>query len=225
MKILEIILLLRKTFFTNFIKIYYSQFGEDVVLKELIKKKKNGFYVDVGCYHPKKFSNTYYLRSLGWKGINIDMEENKIFMFKVARPNDYNVVAAVSDTIENVYINKVRNHSLVTKIDKQLSSTSLGQNFSIKTQKLTDIIERSPFYSIEIDVLSIDCEGHDFNVIKSLDIDRYKPKILIIEDHSNNIELIIKGELYNYLVSKEYILKSWCVMSLIFVRKNSEFFN
>jgi len=54
--------LIRKAFITNFIGVHYSQFGEDIVLRELLKKEyKKGFFVDVGCYHPKKFSNTYML--------------------------------------------------------------------------------------------------------------------------------------------------------------------
>ena len=40
---------------------YYSQFAEDVTLDRLFKKKKSGFFVDVGCYHPIKFNNTYKL--------------------------------------------------------------------------------------------------------------------------------------------------------------------
>ena len=51
--------LFNKAFLTNFIKFHYSQFGEDIILREILKKEiTNGFYVDVGCYHPKKFSNT-----------------------------------------------------------------------------------------------------------------------------------------------------------------------
>jgi len=42
--------------------IRHSQFGEDVVLKDWIHKDiKDGYYVDVGCYHPRKFSNTFFI--------------------------------------------------------------------------------------------------------------------------------------------------------------------
>ena len=34
---------------------YYSQFGEDAVLRELIgKRHPKSSYLDIGCYHPKK---------------------------------------------------------------------------------------------------------------------------------------------------------------------------
>lgn len=38
----------------------YSQFGEDLVLSSFIDTSKKGFYVDVGAYQPKRFSNTYF---------------------------------------------------------------------------------------------------------------------------------------------------------------------
>ena len=54
---------------------YYSQFGEDVVLRELMgKRHPKGSYLDIGCYHPRKHSNTYFLYKLGWSGMLVDIE-------------------------------------------------------------------------------------------------------------------------------------------------------
>ena len=62
--------LIKQTIIKKNYKIFYSQFGEDRIINELIKKNyKNGFYVDVGCYHPKKYSNTHLLhkdRGVEW---------------------------------------------------------------------------------------------------------------------------------------------------------------
>ncbi|MDH5790264.1 MAG: hypothetical protein OEZ27_06695, partial [Nitrospinota bacterium] len=66
--------LFRKIYLTKVFRIFYSQFGEDIILKGFILRNINdGFYVDVGCYHPKKYSNTYKLYKRGWRGINIDL--------------------------------------------------------------------------------------------------------------------------------------------------------
>ncbi len=48
----------------------HSTFGEDLILEKFLKKKI-GFYVDVGCYHPYDGNNTYLLHKKGWTGINI----------------------------------------------------------------------------------------------------------------------------------------------------------
>ena len=36
----------------------YSQFKEDLFINNYFKNKSIGFYVDIGCYHPVKYSNT-----------------------------------------------------------------------------------------------------------------------------------------------------------------------
>ena len=51
----------------------------------------------MGCYHPKKYSNTHLLhKDRGWSGINIDIEEDKIKTFNILRPNDINICCPVS---------------------------------------------------------------------------------------------------------------------------------
>ena len=49
----------------------YSQEGEDMILRRIFEEK-NGFYVDVGAHHPRRFSNTYYFYKQGWTGISIE---------------------------------------------------------------------------------------------------------------------------------------------------------
>ncbi|MEA2065142.1 MAG: SAM-dependent methyltransferase, partial [Patescibacteria group bacterium] len=42
----------------KFASLSYSQEGEDMILKRIFESQKNGFYIDVGAHHPKRFSNT-----------------------------------------------------------------------------------------------------------------------------------------------------------------------
>ena len=37
----------------------YSQEGEDMILRRIFVNSNSGFYVDVGAFHPTRFSNTY----------------------------------------------------------------------------------------------------------------------------------------------------------------------
>lgn len=217
----KIFLLLRQLFFKSINKDFYSQFGEDKILSELIpKNKKNGFYVDVGCFHPKKHSNTYLLYKKGWSGINIDMEEDKIDLFKISRPRDYNYLGAISDKVENVNIYRSQTFGVGSTINPNiLKHENVIDKINITTTTLNNVLSSSPFENSKIDLLNIDTEGNDFKVLKSLDITKYKPKIIIIETHLKEIEEIIKSEMYVYLKSKGYKLKSYCLYSLIFVNQ------
>ena len=115
-------LIYRQAYFKKINKNFYSQFGEDKILFEIIPKNlSKKFYVDVGCFHPKKYSNTHMLHKRGWYGINIDMEEDKIKTFNIARPNDFNYLGAISDKIENVKIFRNQKFGVSSTINKDSS--------------------------------------------------------------------------------------------------------
>ncbi len=63
--------------------------------------------------------------------------------------------------------------------------------FDLETKNLNEIIEKSPFKNDQIDLLNIDTEGNDFSVLTSLDMNKYKPNIIIIESHLKTINEII----------------------------------
>jgi len=176
--------LVRQSFFRKINKNFYSQFGEDKILKEILKTNVNkGFYVDVGCYHPKKHSNTYLLYKKGWKGINIDIEKNKIEVFKMSRPDDINILAAVSDKKRYVKVHKTQDYGVGSKI---IYNAKIKSNFkTLETKTLNEIIEKTIYKNRKIDLLNIDTEGEDFNVLKSLNIKNITLQLLLLSLISN----------------------------------------
>ena len=228
-KISKALWLTRKAFLSNFIKVHYSQFGEDIILKELLKKEKlkkhNGFFVDVGCYHPKKHSNTYMLYTSGWSGINIDMEADKISLFNMARPRDCNVLAPISDKKEKVQVFRFGKFGVGSTIDPKFAVDTGNAVYDATesfSKTLDEVIEDSPYNGKQIDVLSIDVEGMDYRVLSSLSLEIYKPKIIIIESHHKSIEDILNTDIYRLLKNQEYMLRSWTFYSLIFILPNSD---
>ena len=126
----QYLFLLRKLYLTRFFRKSYSQFGEDVALLSLLGKDKlrsykglfngyQGFFVDVGCYHPVKHSNTYVLYKRGWRGVNIDIDQLKIDGFNIVRKHDTNIVAGVSPHTGTMNVYKFGKYSLLTTLDKE----------------------------------------------------------------------------------------------------------
>lgn len=202
----------RKAHLTNFLRIFFSQFGEDVVLGALIGKQRQGVYVDVGCFHPKKFSNTYFLYRRGWRGINIDMEAHKIALFDIVRRGDSNVTAAVSDLLSPLYIRARHTYALEAEL-----SHSGEPHAQITPRTLTAIIDETPFRGCAIDVLSVDAEGHDLHVLRSLDFNRYRPRFVVAEVLAKRIDDVLASEVHAWLDQHGYELRSWTVCSLIYV--------
>lgn len=222
-KILEKLFIFRKSFLSKYWQIHYSQFGEDVVLKDWIRKDyKKGYFVDVGCYHPRKFSNTYFLYKRGWRGINIDLDSLKIASMNMVRSKDINIIAAVSDKKEQVETYTDSKYSLGATINPSVASQSQKhyKSHSITTQTLDEIINSTKYKNKEIDLLTIDVEGYDYNALLSLNIDKYKPKLILIEDTSKkDIQSIIRTDIYKFLTTKNYRMANWAGHTLFFISK------
>src|SRR4051812_40394323 len=72
----------------------YSQDGEDMLIWSLLRGT-TGTYIDVGAYHPVLYSNTYGLYRKGWKGIVIDANDRFRPLYRLLRPRDRFIHAAV----------------------------------------------------------------------------------------------------------------------------------
>ena len=218
--IVDKLYIFRKTYLTRHSRRHFSQFGEDVVLNDWLDKHvKDGFYVDVGCYHPSKFSNTCFLHKRGWSGINIDMDAIKIECFNLARPGDANINAAVSDQKQTVTVYNFSRYGLGSTIDPEVAKNTPMPVYSkteIETRTLSEIIDATRFKDRQIDLLTIDAEGHDFAVIRSLDMARYKPKILLTESHLVDLHKILAQPMHIYLEEQGYRLLNWVGFTLIY---------
>jgi FkbM family methyltransferase len=219
---LSILTFVRRYIF-KFGKIIFSQTGEEIIIQWILKDIKNGFFVDVGCHHPYKISNTFKLYLEGWRGISIDANEKVIRKFKIARPEDISILAAVSDEEKEVTFYQFK-ESEVNTIDEKILAEwkdrwNLVGETKMKTQTLTKILDDNITIKKPIDLLTIDVEGNDFNVLKSLDFTKYRPKLIVVELHNFNLSNITDNEIYQYLKTKDYELYSFATMNGYFLDK------
>ena len=191
---------------------------EDTAVLNYFRDKKNGFYVDVGCYHPTHRNNTYLLHKQNWKGINIDTSKFSIDLFNYMRPKDLNYHCAISDKTENIKV-------FYQKELSQLSTTERAQAESVFQGKikekdiqaftLDEILSRDKYNDSKIDFLDIDVEGADLKVLRGLSFDKFKPELVCVEIHENEIK---KSDIYNFLINKKYELLWSGIFSHIFRR-------
>ncbi len=194
---------------------YFGEFGEDILINRFFRKKNNGFYVDIGCYHPIKGSLTYLLHKKGWKGLNVDLSKISIDLFKLARPKDYNIHAAITDFdgetqfFENDMINQQNT--------LENNGTNL-KKVKINAFKLQTLLEKLNIKNI--DFLNIDAEGSDYKVISSLDLNNVRPKMICIEENRYNIKDIINGNIQKLMNFNNYFLFSRVGVSSIYIDNN-----
>ena len=101
----------------------YSQFGEDVVVLGVLSNIDKGFYVDVGSFHPRRYSNTRALHESGWRGMNIDILPRKKALFGFDRPQDINICCAVNELDQEVTCYSFGHNSALDTIDKTQADT------------------------------------------------------------------------------------------------------
>ena len=182
----------------------YAHTEEDLFILKKFKNKK-GFYVDVGCHHPTRLNNCHLLYKNGWNGINIDISELSIKLFNLVRKKDNNINVAVSLKKKKVKFYYDKLISFYISLNKR---KELDRYREIDSDTLTNIIDKTRYKDRKIDFLSIDTEGKDFEVLKSLNFKKYDPKYICIEIYSNNILSfnIKKNQIYKYLIKKKYKL-------------------
>ncbi len=94
---------------------YWSQEGEDILLKRIFANKKKGFYIDVGAHHSSRFSNTYKLyKENNWTGINIDPSKKSYINLQKNRKRDININCGISDREEFLKLYSFKESALNT---------------------------------------------------------------------------------------------------------------
>jgi FkbM family methyltransferase len=192
--------------------------NEDIAILNYFKNRKNGFYVDVGCYHPIHRNNTYLLHRQNWSGINIDTSQFSIDLFNYMRPKDLNYNCAISDKNENIKLFYQKELSQLSTTEKKQAEIVFQGNIKekeIQAFTLNEVLNRGRYKNSKIDFLDIDVEGADLKVLKGLSFDKFKPELICVEIHEKEIEL---SKIYKFLVDKKYELIWSGVFSYIFKR-------
>ena len=165
----------------------YAQEGEDIVLDRFFGGKSSGFYVEIGCHHPVRFSNTYLFYLKDWRGVCVDPLPGTIEKFKRLRRRDLVLEVGVSfDKSSLDYF--MFNEPALNTFDKKLADerNGLGGYQIVETRKidlfpLKDILTQRVPPDQSIDFFSIDVEGLDFQVITSNDWGKFRPKAVVVE--------------------------------------------
>ncbi len=207
----------------------YSQEGEDKILDRLLESKKTGFYVDVGAFHPSRFSNTYCFYLRGWRGINIDATPGNMRAFNKLRSRDINLELAISNSSKKMTYYSF-NEPALNGFDKRLSlqrnklkEYRIVSKRKIKPVFLSDILDEYLPGGQEIDFMNIDAEGWDYKVLRSNNWTKYKPKVILIENlKCQSIDGIGKSGIASFLIKRGYEFRAKTMNTLFFMLKGGE---
>ena len=203
--------------FAYFRTAYFSQFGEDAYVDLFFSGKKKGFYVDVGAFHPLNISNTYVFYKKGWRGINIEPNPASFQFFPKYRPGDINLNVAVGLENREVLFNCNEEFSGIDdETHLYRNHPRLKTQCWIKSMPLASIFQEHLPKGTKIDFMSVDCEGHDEEVLKSNDWSLFRPQLILVEDHKRNDRTID-----HILLSVDYQFERKLGLTKVFVESKS----
>ena len=162
----------------------YAQNLEDVLLWRALQQVRDGFYIDVGASDPTVDSVTRAFYERGWHGINIEPVPADHARLCEARPRDINLAVAAGageGTIELFDVPSVRGWATT---DAALAAEHEARGHevvaaTVPARTLAAIC--AEHVAGEIHFLKIDAEGSEGQVIRGMDLRRWRPWILIVE--------------------------------------------
>lgn len=217
------------------VQFFFSQFGEDAYLQRHYARKawertgdatqlQMGFYVEVGAFAPKLFSNTYWFYKHGWRGITVDPTPGTAAKFDRQRPRDKNLELAISDTQGTLTFYHFGSPHVMNSLSKAHADEwaqrlrQVPEEIVVHTVRLEQVLEEHLPAGQPIDFLSVDVEGHDYQVLKSNDWNRFRPELVIFEEHHFDVRFQENSAILALLRQAGYEMCAWTPPSVFFKR-------
>jgi FkbM family methyltransferase len=213
------------------IKSSWSIEGEDVVCKFLLDHLFQGtindrFFIDVGAYHPCRFSNTYLFYKEGWRGINIEPNPDCIAEFKRLRPEDLTLNVALADhngtlsycRFSNPLLNGFFSEDIVKAKVRKDDLVYLGRT-NVQTLGVQQFLVT--YANKDIDFLNIDVEGFESVILRNWDWQQFRPKLICAEIHAPSVMHVQEHQVHQILQSEGYVFISRIWQSSIFADKRT----
>jgi FkbM family methyltransferase len=194
-------------------KTSYSQCGEDLLVQYVFNLRglKKPSYIDIGANHPYSLSNTAIFYLGGCRGINIEANPNLIGNFLRERPEDVNLNIGIGSE-EGEFDFYIMNDPTLCSFSKveteKYESTGLYKVVETKSIQVTTIQKILEKYAKGIfpDFLSLDAEGMDYEILKTINYNENSPKVICVEaaEYSPVGGGARRSDLINFLINNGY---------------------
>lgn len=178
---------------------YYSQFQQDKISHEILfQDMKDGVFVDIGAHNGVTFSNTlFFEKELGWTGLCIEpipevfqqLQQNRkckciqgcisnspkdSLFFRAATPSiTTEMLSGLVKTYDPVHYQRLSNE--VDQTGGQL------QVLHVNCFVLNDLLKYNNIQHVNF--LSIDTEGGEYEILESIDFDKFQIDVICVEDN------------------------------------------
>ena len=208
----------------NIAKGGYSQYGQDVVVFDLLKNKKDGIFVDIGANDGTTFSNSLLFEESGWSGICVEPHPQMFDILKRNRKcNLVNACISGEDTAVEFLVIEGGSNMLsgiqnfmdasdLERIDRDIkSSGGSKQIIEIESLSPTTLLNRYAFKSI--DFLSIDTEGCELQILQSINFTTIPISVISVENGTRT------PDIFNFLTKRGFKLYKCVGCDEVYINK------
>lgn len=186
----------------------FSQLGQDLEVLNFYNNKTGGFFIEIGASNGIELSNTYLLEKYyDWKGICVEPIPQRYDELIINRPNSHCCNNAVYSK-SNIYVifDIANNNDLFSGISSNIDchTNVVNENKTqilIKSISLNDLLKKynAPDF---IDYLSLDTEGSELEILKTVNFGKYKFGLIDVE---HNYVEPRRSQIRDLLLSNGYI--------------------
>jgi FkbM family methyltransferase len=165
----------------------YGQNFEDVLLWRCFGAQETGFWIDVGAWHPTVDSVTkrFYDKGPGWRGVNVEPVPTYYKMIEAERPRDTNLQVAIGDkpgTLTLTVFEGTGGSSFDSLFVEHFKERGFAPStIEVRVRTLSEIFEEYGPKDQPVDFLKIDVEGWEKQAIDGMDLQRFRPRLLVVE--------------------------------------------
>lgn len=207
------------------------------IYDQYIGYKTDGYFVEIGAFDGYSWSNTLPLIEAGWRGVMVEADPKSFELLRRRHRLNRSLIlvgSVVSDSngTARFYPGGSTGTTVMEMIDvfRKNPHTPLtdgmneGYFIEVNSWRLTDLLEYYQ-YPTAFDVLSIDVEGGELSVLRGYDIDKHRPKLVIIEAVENSpshfLQFSAKG-IHEYFTCAHYARIQYDGMNAIYLDQHYE---
>lgn len=191
----------------------FSQFGEDLFVARFFEDHAPGVWLDVGAFHPRVASNTLALRRRGWSGMNVDADPEKMRLFRLVRPRDTNITAAVAGPDAGFAVLERVGPDSYGSMDRLCM---LADGSGVATRSIADLLSDNGITTVGF--VSMDVEGLESEILRGFPFDRAEVELFCIEVLSWTLDEVRASPVTRILGDNGYQIVGWTPPSVFFAR-------
>lgn len=204
---------------------YSSQLGQDKFIDEYFNFSEGLVFLDIGAHDGVSINNTFFLeKNRNWKGICIEAQPEEYEKLKKNRSciclnyavcdfegeTDFTCIEGYANMLSGVSNTYDPNH--LDRINREIKQFGGSINtIKVQAKKLQTILDEEEI--LEIDFCSIDTEGSELEILRSIDFEKTNIKVFVIENNYG------RSEIKDFLETKGYNLLRKIQWDDIFVKK------